>query len=119
MKYRILFAVIALFTVDLSLNDNLSWGTEAERQAKDLAGRIVPSYASRIDFRQTDDTTDVFTIYSRGSKLVIEGNNAISMATGLNHYLKNYCGVTVSWYAFEPVQYPAEMPVVETPVRVL
>ena len=118
MKYRILFAVIALFTVDLCLNDNLSWGTEAERQAKDLAGRIVPSYASRIDFRQTDDTTDVFTIYSRGSKLVIEGNNAISMATGLNHYLKNYCGVTVSWYAFEPVQYPAEMPAVETPVRV-
>ena len=118
MKFKILFTFIALFTVNLCLDNNLVWGTEAERQAKDLARRIVPSYASRIDFRQTDDTTDVFTICSRGSKLVIEGNNAISMATGLNHYLKNYCGVTVSWYAFEPVQYPAGMPAVETPVRV-
>ena len=118
MKYRILFTFIALFTVNLCLDNNLVWGTEAERQAKDLARRIVPSYASRIDFMQTDDTTDVFTICSRGSKLVIEGNNAISMATGLNYYLKNYCGVTVSWYAFDPVQYPAQMPAVETPVRV-
>ena len=118
MKYKRLFAVIASFAVLSVLCFSFFSGTEAERQARDLARRIVPSYASRINFRQTDDTTDVFTICSRGSKLVIEGNNAISMATGLNHYLKNYCGVTVSWYAFEPVQYPAGMPAVETPVRV-
>ena len=67
MKFKILFTFIALFTVNLCLDNNLEWGTDAERQAKDLARRIVPSYASRIDFRQTDDTTDVFTICSRGS----------------------------------------------------
>ena len=37
MKYKILFTFIALFTVNLCLDNNLVWGTEAERQAKDLA----------------------------------------------------------------------------------
>lgn len=119
MKYRRLFAVIASFAVLFALCLGFFSTTEAERQARGLARRIVPLYAGKIDFRQTDDTTiDIFSIYSEGSKLVIEGNDAISMAAGLNHYLKNYCGVTVSWYAFEPVQYPAQMPAVETPVRV-
>ena len=40
------------------------------------------------------------------------------MATGLNHYLKNFCDVTVSWYATDRVQCPDEMPVVAAPVRV-
>ena len=114
MKYRRLFAVIASFALLFALCLGFFSATEAERQARGLARRIVPLYAGKIDFRQTDDTTiDIFSIYSEGSKLVIEGNDAISMAAGLNHYLKNYCGVTVSWYAFEPVQYPAQMPAVE------
>ncbi|MBO5831920.1 MAG: alpha-N-acetylglucosaminidase N-terminal domain-containing protein, partial [Alistipes sp.] len=118
MKYRRLFAVIASFALLSALCYSFFAGTEAERQARGLARRIVPFYAGKIDFRQTADTIDVFTLYSEGSRLVIEGNNAISMAMGLNHYLKNYCGVTVSWYAFEPVQYPAAMEAVEAPVRV-
>ena len=118
MKYMRLFAVIVLFAVVLGLGCHFFGSTDAERQAKALARRIVPFYAARIDFRQIDDTVDVFTLRTEGRKLVIEGNNAVSMATGLNHYLKNYCGVTVSWYAFEPVQYPAQMAVVDAPVRV-
>ena len=118
MKYRRLFAVIVLFAIFPALCCRFFVGTDAERQAKGLARRLVPLYAGKIDFRQTDDTIDVFTIHSNGPRLVIEGNNAISMATGLNYYLKNYCGVTVSWYAFEPVQYPVQMPAVKTPVHV-
>ena len=118
MRYVRLFALAVLSAALFCLNHHWCGGTEAVRQAKGLARRIVPSYAARIDFRQTADTVYVFTLRTEGCNLVIEGNNAISMATGLNHYLKNYCGVTVSWYAFEPVQYPAEMAVVEVPVRV-
>ena len=118
MGNKRLFASIASLAIVFAVYSVLFSGTSHERSAEKLAKRVVPSYASRIDFRQTDDTVDVFTIYSKGRKLVIEGNNAISMATGLNHYLKNYCGVTMPWYAFEPVEYPSEMPVVDTPVRV-
>ena len=114
MKYRVSLVLIAVCAAAFLLLGE----TSDERNAGRLAKRIVPGYVRKIDFRQTDDTSDVFCIHSEGKRLVIEGNNAISMAAGLNHYLKNYCGVTVPWYAFEPVEYPAEMPTVDAPVRV-
>ena len=88
-----------------------------ERSAMDLAERIVPAYADNISFVQTEDTVDVFELSMKGDRLVIKGNNANSMAVGLNHYLKNTCDVTVSWHAYDTVQYPMPMPVLDEPVR--
>ena len=118
MRYTKLFACIVCFAIASGVCYRVFSETSYEREVRKLAERVVPSYAGRIDFKQIEDTVDVFTVYSHGNKLVIEGNNAISMATGLNHYLKNYCGVTMPWYAFEPVEYPSEMPTVDVPVRV-
>ena len=106
---------IILFFLAFAL---VSCSTPDERAAKQLASRVVPDYADDIIFRQTSDTSDVFELFSEGDKIVIRANNANSMATGLNYYLKNFCDVTVSWYAFDPVQYPSKMPVVDKPVRV-
>lgn len=94
------------------------FGSADERAAGRLARRIVPEYAGNIVFHETNDTVDVFEVSSVGNKLHISGNNANSMAMGLNWYLKNCCNVTVSWYAYEPVQYPDVMPSVSEPVRV-
>ena len=58
-----------------------------ERSAMELAERIVPAYADNISFVQTEDTVDVFELSMKGDRLVIKGNNANSMAVGLNHYL--------------------------------
>ncbi|MBQ8169558.1 MAG: alpha-N-acetylglucosaminidase [Bacteroidales bacterium] len=88
-----------------------------ERSAMELAERIVPAYADNISFVQTEDTVDVFELSMKGNRLVIKGNNANSMAVGLNHYLKNTCDVTVSWHAYDTVQYPMPMPVLDEPVR--
>lgn len=96
-----------------------SCATPDERAAAKLARRIIPDYASEIRFVQTGDTVDVFELsQEKCGKLLIKGNNANSMATGLNHYLKNCCGVTVSWYASDPVQYPEQMPRLDSSVRV-
>ena len=92
--------------------------TDDERVAAGLAKRIVPEYAGNIVFEQIADTVDVFELQTLRNKLIIKGNNANSMAVGLNHYLKNYCGVTVSWNAFDPVQYPSAMPSVDGVERV-
>lgn len=88
-----------------------------ERSAMELAERIVPAYADNISFVQTEDTVDVFELSMKGDRLVIKGNNANSMTVGLNHYLKNTCDVTVSWHAYDTVQYPMPMPVLDEPVR--
>ena len=50
-----------------------------------LVGRLLPDYAKYFEFRQSKAGKDVFAIYSRRGKVVIEGNNANSMAVGLNY----------------------------------
>ena len=107
------FSVLLTFISFLTLSC-----TSDVRSARQLAERIVPEYADDIIFRQTDDTLDVFEMFSEKGKLVIKGNNANSMAVGLNYYLKNYCDMTVSWYVFDPIQCPAVMPQVDSVIRV-
>ncbi len=89
-------------------------------QAMALAARLAPTLAGKVEFEliEADQGKDVFTLESRGGKVVIGGNNAGSMAVGLNRYLNRYCMVTVSWYADVPVQLPAVLPGVSVPERV-
>ncbi len=95
-------------------------GDPDTRAAADLAARVVPELAGRVDFVKIEsvDSVDRFTLASEGNRIVIGGNNAGAMAVGLNYYLKKYCLVNVSWYADEPVELPAELPMVDEPVSV-
>ena len=67
--------------------------------AEALLKRLLPSYIESFQFQKLKGEKDCFTIESVKDKIVIGGNNANSMAMGLNHYLKYYCLTTVSWYA--------------------
>ena len=81
--------------------------------ARALAKRLSPQLAGKIEFKKIDSDnvgTDVFTLESKGKKIVIGGNDANSMAVGLNRYLNRYCHVTVSWYADIPVVLPQPLP---------
>lgn len=90
------------------------------KAARNLSQRVVPDIADRFEFVKSvqADSIDRFTLRQDGKNIVIEGNNAGSMAMGLNYYLKNYCMTTVSWYAADPVELPAVIPAVDEPVTV-
>ena len=118
MRYFSILLLISILSFSCTKQQIIANKTPEERTASALASRIVPRYAENILFVQTADSVDVFELYNSGKKLVIKGNNANSMAMGLNHYLKNYCDVTVSWHEFDPVEYPPVMPLVEIPIRV-
>ena len=78
-----------------------------------LLNRVVPEYSQNIVLeRLENDTVDRFEIETKGEDLVIRGNNANSMAVGLNHYLKYYCKAQYSWFKEEALQIPATMPAV-------
>ena len=96
-----------------------AWADDVE-QASALAGRLSPALAAKVEFRQIDANQgrDVFTLESRGSKVIIGGNNAGSMAVGLNRYLNRYCKTTVSWYADVALDLPKVLPGVPAPERV-
>ena len=75
-----------------------------------LVNRVVPEYSENIVLERLADTIDRFEIETVGKNLVIRGNNANSMAVGLNHYLKYYCKAQYSWFKEEPLQIPSVMP---------
>ena len=62
-----------------------------------LAKRIIPSKCEKFEFKESPkyDSKDYFEISSMRGKIIISGNNANSMAMGLNYYIKYFCNVTV------------------------
>ena len=84
-----------------------------------LTHRLIPQYADRFVFEIVpEEDRDYYSLESKDGKIHISGNNANSMAAGLNYYLKYYCLTTVSWYADIPVEMPDVLPMVEKPVVV-
>lgn len=70
--------------------------------ADDLAARVTEGTSKgRILFRSVADREhpdeDYFNITSQGDKVLIEGNSDISLATGLNWYLKYVAGIHLCW----------------------
>ncbi len=86
--------------------------------AKALAQRVIPAQAGHFVFETLPaDSCDYFTLRSEGRKIVVGGNDANSMAVGLNHYLKYWCHVNIGWFAWDKGTMPKTLPRVETPVR--
>lgn len=75
-----------------------------------MVTRLIPKYADRFSFEEISDTTDYFELESVDQKIIIRGNNANSMAVGLNYYLKNYCLTTVSWFLTDSIEMPDVLP---------
>ncbi len=91
---------------------------QAMALATRLAARHLPQQVEFVKI-EADHGRDVFTLESRDGKIIIGGNNAGSMATGLNRYLNRYCKVTVSWYGSQlDAVLPDVLPAVPTPERV-
>lgn len=82
------------------------------REAEQLVKRLIPEFAAQFEFKQVPSGTDTYSLESSNGKIIISGNNANAMATGLSHYLKRYCNTTVSWYADVPVEMPEVLPTI-------
>jgi alpha-N-acetylglucosaminidase len=94
------------------------YDANAPRAAAALAGRILPQHADRFVFEtlRPDRGRDVFEIESRDGRTVIRGNTAVSMATGLNWYLKHYCHCHVSLRGNQ-LELPDQLPEVRPKLR--
>lgn len=82
-------------------------------QAQALAKRLSPQLEQKVIFEvitAASNGSDIFSIETRGDKVVIGGNNANSMAVGLNRYLNRYCKTTVSWYGDIAIDLPSTLP---------
>ena len=91
---KIFFIVFCSFSL-------LTFGKTPEKAVYELIERITPGYARqfRLELIQPENGNDVYEIDSKGKKVVLRGNNAVSLATAYNRYLKYTCHAHVSGLA--------------------
>lgn len=67
--------------------------------AQDLVERLLGEKSKLIHIEVLENSSlDQFQIDSSGGKgPIIRGNNVVSIASGLNHYLKYFCKCHISW----------------------
>ncbi len=83
-----------------------------------LVRRVLPDFADLFVFVQipADNGRDVFEIETLNDKVVIRGNNGVSMAMGMNWYLKHHCRSHVSMRGNQ-LRLPDLLPNVKSKIR--
>ncbi|MCQ2294324.1 MAG: alpha-N-acetylglucosaminidase [Bacteroidales bacterium] len=93
-------------------------GASGQKAARALAERILGSNAQQFEFytyrqlaaEEGRPQHDGFSLFQKGNKICIVGNNDNAMCMGLNYYLKEYAHTTVGWYASDPIELPKRLP---------
>ena len=111
MKKLFIIAVLVMMQCYVKANTS-------EEAAQGLIRRLLPKHAKHfvVEIISSDQGRDVFEIETKNSHLILRGNNAVSVASALNWYLKNYCNAQVSWIG-DQLNIPNPLPAVPTKVR--
>lgn len=90
---KLLISLLLLFSVSAWCGNPVS----------DLVDRINMGASGKFIFEIGDSQSseDYFELSQKGGKVRVEGNNWVSVACGLNWYLKYYAGVHISWNNLE------------------
>jgi alpha-N-acetylglucosaminidase len=88
--------------------------------SSDLLRRVIPAQADQFDLQHidADNGKDVFEIESNGDRIVLRGNNGVSIASALNWYLKYDCHCQISWCG-DNLALPSPLPKVASKVRIV
>lgn len=90
----------------------MAWGSRAASPIEGLLERIDKGASRKFIIERKPSPTDYFELDQKGDKVVIRGNNYVSLASGLNWYLKYYAGIHLSWNGMQ-----ASLPDPLPPVR--
>jgi len=85
---------------------------------KGFINRLVPEHKDQfiVEYLPKSDSSDVFEIESIDRKIVLRGNNGVSVASALHYYLKQFCNSDISWNGNQ-LNLPEVLPAVPTKVR--
>ena len=96
MKISFRFCAVALLA--LALGTLTSCKDKRIRAAEDLIERMTPGYSSQFQLELIpSDGKDIYEFGSADGKVLLRGNNTISLAVAYYNYLKQECGVNLSW----------------------
>lgn len=86
MKHLCIICMIFLSTI-----------VRAASPVQGLLERIDKGASRKFVVEQVKSDTDFFELDQKGNKILVRGNNPVSIATGVNWYLKYYAGIHLSW----------------------
>lgn len=86
-------------------------GTKADPIDR-LLERIDPGASAKFKTEVVKSDLDFFELDQSGNQVVVRGNNPVSIATGINWYLKYHAGIHLSWNGMK-----AKLPDVLPPVK--
>ena len=81
-----------------------------------LLERIDKGASKKILTETVKSERDFFEIFTKNGKPCIRGNNCVSIASGINWYLKYYAGVHLAWNSMHATL-PSSLPLVSSPER--
>ena len=101
----------------------LALGLKANAQVDQQASlafieRVIPGKSGSfiIEAIPQQNGKDVFELDSKDGKIILRGNNGLSVASALNYYLKNYCFCDIGWNGTN-LKLPATLPLVKGAVH--
>ena len=74
--------------------------------AEELVDRVTCGRADKFSVvinPEQKEGRDWFAYYAHGGHIVLEGNNGVSIASALGHYLKTHCGWHLTWCGSQEV----------------
>ncbi|MDQ8206384.1 alpha-N-acetylglucosaminidase [Coraliomargarita sp. SDUM461003] len=112
---------LALLFIAIGITQIISAATPADHAAHQLITRIAPEHANKfiVDTSLPKvDGKDVFSVSDTADgKILIRGNNGVSVASGFNWYLKNRAFCHLSWCG-DQMDIPTPLPQVGESVTV-
>lgn len=110
-KILILFLLVAAGVV-VKAQDGL-------QAAKALIKRTIPLHAQFfiLETLPQQSGKDAFEIESRGTKIVLRGNNGVAISSALYYYLTNYAHCQITWNGTN-LKLPAKLPTVAKKVQI-
>lgn len=91
---------------------------DAPQAARELLSRLLKDHADHFVFEviPPEAGRDVFEVETQEGRVIVRGNTGVSLATGLNWYLKQVCQCDVSWCGRQ-LDVPDPLPEIESKVR--
>ncbi|MCP4218728.1 MAG: alpha-N-acetylglucosaminidase, partial [bacterium] len=120
MKTITLVAVLLTFALMTCNQFAIPPADPSIRPAYGLLQRLLQHHTTSIVFKKIPAAAnkDVYEIKSKKGKIIICGNNTVSMASGLNRYLTDYCNRHIDFNC-DRISLPEPLPQVKTKIRVV
>lgn len=105
------FFLLVATTVLASAQANLA-------ESKALLQRIIPAHAQYflLESIPAENSKDVFEIESSKGKIILRGSSGVAIASGLYHYLTEFCHAQITWNGTN-LHLPKQLPVVNEKIH--